>query len=191
MDPKDGFFLETLHDVEKKLSTERGTYGLVKMSGLLRQLLLDSLIDDVNRSRKCRIRYRAIDVHDVPFTAVILAGNPTIYSFQDALDPQTSMNEHLARDFTKEQFLQLVVAVADGEEVTVYETIVHAAHRLGGVHFDGIEKETHPGLKVMSKSTISVGGFSPQVRQLESIARVVLRSLDELRRCVEKDIGRR
>ena len=58
---RDEPFLETLDEIDGRLQFNQSAYNLLMVAGLLRKLLLDDnpLVDQVNRSRRLKIRYHA------------------------------------------------------------------------------------------------------------------------------------
>lgn len=59
------FFLETVMDIDAKV-VERTRYGLIRAAGLLRQLLLDGLIHEVNRPYRLKLTFEVIEFDSTP-----------------------------------------------------------------------------------------------------------------------------
>jgi hypothetical protein len=66
------------------------------------------------------------------------------------------------------------------QSVTVRENILHTANVVGAVH-PGRPRQDVNRLLEQYAGAISVGGYRPDVRSLQAIARVTLRALEPLR----------
>jgi len=165
-------------------------YDYLRAAAILRSLLLDDnrLIDAANRSHKVRLRYRARDVRRDPGLQIKIQDGLTIFSVQDGLYPPTAHNADFVGDFTHDQFLKLLVGIVNGEDVTVRDIILYAANKLGGVHYDerGGAKKT---FLRKACNRITLGNMSIHVRQIGSIASIVLDGTRNLREAVKSVRG--
>jgi hypothetical protein len=89
-------------------------------------------------------------------------------------------------ELTKDQFLSQTVLLFQGGEFSVRDMIDVAAHLEGGVHL-GVPRDERAGAVLQAAIQIRVGGYSPVVRSLQAIGRVVLKGLQPLRTAVESE----
>jgi|tagenome__1003787_1003787.scaffolds.fasta_scaffold20362252_1 hypothetical protein len=152
----------------------------MRIAGLVRKLLLDEsrLVDQVNRSRRLKIRFLIDDAP--PMWEVLPEIRPTFWSIQDGLDPYTSVTAPLPRDVTRDEFLRKVVMLVGTREITVRDVVSHVAHVGGDVHLGEPQDESQQALKA-TEGVFSIGGYPPDVRSLQAIGRIVLRALLPLR----------
>jgi hypothetical protein len=173
-------FKKTLEDIEKRLS-ETEPYEILLISGLIRKLFLDdfSLVDQVNREH----RIKFVFVTTVPISLPNNGPYQTFWTIQDGLDPDTAppFKKHLT--VNRDQFFQTIVTVVNNHKYTVRDVIQFEANVMGGVHAGSPKTEKERVLKEID-STFSVGGYASSVRQLMAIARVILKTLDPLRKAI-------
>ena len=61
-------FIETLVDVDRKLANNPGEYELLKVAGLLRPLLLETLLDDASAAAGLDVRFRVVKAGPPPIS---------------------------------------------------------------------------------------------------------------------------
>ena len=179
----DDLFLATLDDLASRASAGRSTYDVLQIAGLLRKLLLDDtrLVDAVNRSRRVKYRFRANE-RQAP-------GDPSLvfWSIQDGLDPDTAapFRTNNVRDLTRDKFLAVTIIVVRGERLTVADVLRYLANVAGAVHIGSPTTSKELALASLA-SSIQVGGYSPEVRSLLAVARVVTKALQPIRHAIEE-----
>lgn len=188
---RDFLFLATLDDLEKRLRRGLPEYDVLGIAGLLRKLLLDGvpLVDQVNRDRGLKIRYRA----NVRKPTWMLAGTsppPVFWSREDGFDPDSVQTPVEVAELTRDQLLSQVVMTFQGHELTVKDVVLHAANVGGAVHAGRPRDEKQRALSALAEQ-MHWGGYSTGVGILLAIGRVVLRGLRPLRERVALDVGRR
>jgi hypothetical protein len=153
-------------------------------AGLLRKLLLEgeALVDIVNRPYRERLRFRA-NVAE-PIWMRVNVPKPNFYSVQDGLDPETAPPGARSAGLTKDDFLKLMVLLAQGAEFTVKDVISQVANVSGAVKA-GKPRSEEEELLVAVSDSFRIGGYDPVVRTLQPIGRIVLRALAPLR---ERDV---
>jgi hypothetical protein len=183
---RDTLFLRTLDDLGRRVQPGLDEYEVLLIAGLLRKLLLDDppLIDQVNRERHLRIRY-VINVRP-PVWELLGDPPPVFWSEQDGLDPETALTVVEPKAVSRDEFLAKVVMQARDESVSVKDTILHTANVVGAVH-PGRPREDVNRLLEQIAGQLSLGGYQPDIRSLQAIARVVLRALTPLREMVEQE----
>lgn len=183
---RDTLFLRTLNDLARRIDPGEDEYEVLLIAGLLRKLLLDDppLIDQVNRERRVRIRY-VINVRP-PVWELLGEPPPVFWSEQDGLDPETALTVVESKAVSRDEFLAKVIMRARGESVTVKDTILHTANVVGAVH-PGRPREDVNRLLEQIAGQLSIGGYRPDIRSLQAVARVVLRALAPLREMVEQE----
>ena len=163
---RDRFFLETVRDLDRKLC-EPETYALLRAAALLRQLLLDGLIHDVNRVYRCKLLF---DVY-APSEAVPVP--PTLHI--RSIDPAQHPNRQY-QSLNIDQFLALVVATP---LLSVRHIVKTCANAKGGVHLGGA-KEDFANVVLQMDQGITVGGQEPSLNLLAEIGNVTLQSIRPL-----------
>jgi hypothetical protein len=186
----DQLFLDTLSDLEGRLHTTEQSpsdYQVVKASALLRQLLVDqqNLVDQVNRTRRLKIRYRASDRKPPADPA------PTFWTVQDGFDPETALRRSPILEVNRDGLLKCVVATlqasaGESKSVTVYDLIQYLAHVEGGVHAGQPKTPMENELRVWNQF-VSIGGRPSMVRSLFAVGRVVVKGLEPLRAAIMRD----
>ena len=175
-------FLRTLADMEERLGME-DPYEILLIADLLRKLFLDDhpLVDRVNSKHRVKLSFEVpAGVGDYPD----FLPTPTLWSVQDGLDPEVLplfiKRESLGRD----AFFSIVVARVGGHQFSVREIVLFEANVVGAVHAGAPKKEKEQALYEIDR-VLSFGGYASALRQLRSIARVVLRAVEPLRERVQ------
>jgi len=181
MEP-DWLFLRLIDGIAAA-SVSSDTYVILRASGELRLLLLEGLLNRVNRERRLEIRFRVCDVMNSAYTQLILSDNPSFYSAVDALDPEMEVPPGLQSDpavLPLDRFLALPVVKVQDRFATIRDIITYAANVSGGVHL-GEPRAAEAGHQALhSVQDIGIGGGRIQVVQLRSILKVVANSLRQL-----------
>jgi hypothetical protein len=174
---RDELFLRTLDDLEKRVEPGIDEYEVLMSAGLLRKLLLDDppLADQVNRERKLRILYRINASGPDP---AVLQDKPLYWSMQDGLDPEDAVWA-VPKDVGRDELLAAVIALIRGRDITVRDTILHTANVVGAVHPGEPKSKRREVSELLAEmsSQLQIGGYSPDIRALQAVGRIVLRVL--------------
>jgi hypothetical protein len=180
VDP-DALFLRTLDDLEQRI-VATDEYEVLLAAALLRKLLLDShpLVDQVNAAHRLKLRFRING--PTAYEEMILRDGAVFLSLEDAIDPELDHPPGLMSpiEATRDQLLARRVMVLNGESITVHHLIDHLAHIEGAVHKSDPREQRELVLSQAARE-LFIGGLPAGVRQIQAIARVVLRGLQPLR----------
>jgi hypothetical protein len=181
-------FLNTLDDLERRVTPGVNEYDVLMSAGLLRKLLLDAppLVDQVNRERKLRIVYR---INARGPDAVVLEDEPVYWSMQDGLEAEAGSGG--AEEVSRDELLATEIALIRGREITVRDTIDHTANVVGAIHpgTPKPKKRQTSELRQEMSSRLQIGGYSPDIRALQAVGRVVLMALAPLREEIKREYG--
>jgi hypothetical protein len=170
-------FIRTIAELRQRSESD-DRYEILRISLLLRQLLLDStpLMDKVNREFRRQIVFEISHITAPTDKSVVF------WNVLDGLDPTTSKPGRKKISVDRGQLLSTPVSRIAGQLMTVHDIIHRCAHVLGGVHAGEPKSAADVRLKEISTQI----GFDDGVMlQLKSIARVVCRALHPLERDVE------
>ena len=175
LDKADWLFVRTLMDVSERLASD-DPYVLLRLSSLLRQLLLDGepLMDRVNRTHRLRDLHFSVSHH-----AEEPPCSPELWI--KSLNPDGGEKQSLTRD----QFLQKAIIRFYGTDYTVHELIDAAAHKMGGVHIDEPRDDEQRRLLALEE-VLSIMESSPVLFALRDCALVVVRGLFPLVEAIMK-----
>ncbi len=165
----DRFFAETVRDIDVR-AVEGTPYEKVRAAGLLRQLLLDgpsSLVDQVNRRYRSRLRFTIIDSRQVP------PANP-LYHWR-SLDP-TSLPNAATVEVSRDQLLAAPVLDFNGMTASVLDVIRVCANAMGGVHLRAPDGAAQSGLLDWD-TAVRLLGERPSLAALVGICTIVLRGM--------------
>ncbi len=181
----ESLFLSTLRDLEARIA-DPDEYNVLGSSALIRKLLIDDfpLVDQVNR------QYRLKIVFEISESNPSIPGvpEPTVWSVQDGLDPETSRPGKSRKIVNRDQLLATVLAVVNGKSYSLREIVLFEANVMGGVHAGSPKEEKEKVLQALN-STLAIGGYRASLRQLQAIGRVVLKGLEPLRVAVTSAHG--
>jgi hypothetical protein len=108
---------------------------------------------------------------------------------QDGLEAEAGSGG--AEEVSRDELLATVIALIRGREIAVRDTIDHTANVVGAMH-PGTPKpkkrQTSELLQEMS-SRLRIGGYSPDIRALQAVGRVVLMALAPLREEIKREYG--
>lgn len=177
MTETEALFLRTLEDIEKRLA-QTDPYEILFIAALIRKLFLDDfpLVDQVNRSHRIKLSFETTLPLELPQGTPA----PTFWTVQDGLDPDTAIPGKRRYTASRDQFFQTIVTILNDHQYSVREIILFEANVMGAVHADSPKTDKEEALKKID-STIAVGGYASSLRQLQAIARVVLKALSPLR----------
>lgn len=180
MSHAESLFLNTLRDLESRIP-DTDEYVVLGISALIRKLLIDDfpLVDQVNRQHRLKLTFEITESDP----SVPGAPEPTFYSVQDGLDPQTARPGKPQKTVNRDQFFATVLAVAGGKSHTLREIVLFEANVMGGVHVGSPKEEKEKVLQAVNDA-FAIGGYRNSLRQLQAVGRVVLRGLDPLRQAV-------
>lgn len=176
----EALFLRTLDDIERRLN-QQDPYEILFIAALVRKLFLDDfpLVDQVNRNHRLKITFETT----LPFELPTDFPAPTFWTVQDGLDPDTAHPGKRRYVASRDQFFQTVVTIVNDHQYSVREIVLFESNVMGAVHAGSPKTDKEHALKQVD-STIAVGGYASSLRQLQAIARVVLKSLSPLRAAV-------
>lgn len=126
MAPNERLLVETIRDIEGRLGV--GTaYDLVRVSGLLRQLLIDErpLIHEANTEYRIKLRF-CVAARREPFPIDL---DRFAFHFH-SLTPSLGGVEEVTLD----TFLRLVVVEHNRQVFSVRDVVLTGAHVMGGIH---------------------------------------------------------
>jgi hypothetical protein len=109
---------------------------------------------------------------------------PTVFLALDGLGPSVGVVGQ-TQSVTRDEFFKTVVMMYHGQEFTVRDVILFEANIAGGVHIGDPRNKAEEKLAILNSWVKSAEGRIT-LRQLKSIARVVLVALKPLRDQVEK-----
>ena len=177
MTESEALFLRTLEDIEKRL-TQTDPYEILFIAALIRKLFLDDfpLVDQINRIHKIKLTFETT----LPFELPKDIPAPSLWTMQDGLDPDTAIPGKRRYTASRDQFFQTIVTIVNDHQYSVREIILFEANVMGAVHAGSPKTDKEQALKQID-STFAVGGYASSLRQLQAIARVVLKSLLPLR----------
>jgi hypothetical protein len=180
MNESEILFIRTLEDIEKRLS-ETDPYEILLLSGLIRKLFLDNfpLVDQINKERRIKLAFEVT----VPVSMPNNEPYPTFWTIQDGLDPDTAPSFKKHYIVNRDQFFQTIVTIINDQRYTIRDIVQFEANVMGGVHTGTPRAEKEIILKQID-STIAIGGYASSLRQLEAIARVILKTLEPLRKAI-------
>ncbi|HEX7812573.1 MAG TPA: hypothetical protein VF460_11745 [Burkholderiales bacterium] len=161
-------FLETLRDMDARI-LRHSDYDLVRLSALIRQLLLDDvpLAHLVNRDLNVKIRFDVM-VRQGPEPAELIEAKFQLFS----LSPDGLVSERNTLD----QFLGRAVLRMEKMEFSVKEVIRTVAHVLGGVHSGQAKNDLEEKL-VQLESKIRAHGSPMPLYVIQDIAKVVVQAM--------------
>ena len=166
------FFLHTLHDIEQKL-TANDSYALIRLSGLIRHLLLDGqpLLHKVNAIYHLKLRFSVhaglkSTARDALHDLLYNDGQTVLHAI--GLSPDGAPSIEIALD----EFLQIKCLWYRGIEITVRNVILTVAHILGGIHTLEAQSEIEETLLMLERE-VTTNGNSIPLDAMKDIARVV------------------
>ena len=176
-------FLDACNDLETKIqsSTE---YEILKASGLLRELLLDSrpLVHQVNAQYKLKLRFEIGPGKPLP-TAL---GEPSFWAKLDGLYPPDASPGTQILVVNLDGLMATVALRTPGTTFMIRDLIDFEANVMGGVH-PGIPKDNKEAQLAQIRS-LFMGDLPASLRQLKALSKVVLRGLEPLRQQIESDM---
>ena len=178
-------FMSTLHDLASRI-VDADEYNVLGASALIRKLLIDDfpLVDQVNRQYRLKLTFEISESNP----SIPGVPEPTFWSVQDGLDPETSRPGKPYKIVNRDQLLATVLAVVNGKSYSLREIVLFEANVMGGVHAGSSKEEKEKVLQALS-SALTVGGYRVSLRQLQAIGRVVLRGLEPLRTAIRSTQG--
>ncbi len=169
-------YLKTLNDLNNRIISH-DPYEILGVSALIRKLFLDDhpLVDQVNREHKLKFVFKVC----LPSSNLFGMPGLEVYTIQDGLDPDTSRPGKPTSQLGRDHFFRIIVLVINGEKYTIKDVILFEANIMGGVHADAPKLEKEKILKTLNDE-LSIGGYASSLRQLQAIARVVIKALAPL-----------
>ncbi len=165
-DEDDRFFLETLDDVDAKLLDGK-RYSIIRAAGLLRQLLLDGLLDRANARHRLKFKFEVLD------SSSPVPGSPSLeWTNLDPADHPRAPTDSLSRD----QLLATPFLRTPSGSATVHDLIRACANVKGGVHL-GKTRTSAQKMIVDWDEAIRVCGQEMSIATMSGLVRVVLKGL--------------
>lgn len=143
-------FVETLNDIRQKLNNNPTEYQLLKVSGLLRQILRENLLDEACRATQMRTRFRVVKPKPwqpseewIKAWEVMRVTHPDIEQGPNLgfrlrgglLSGEASEPGDQVVELTRDKFLKHPVGITLSDvEYTVNAVLLVAANSLGGIH---------------------------------------------------------
>jgi hypothetical protein len=179
-------FLGTLKEIEERLEPGKTEYEVMKISGLLRQLLKDGVpsVDLLNCGRNVRLRF-LVNVKPRGYEFGEL--QPVFWATGDGFDPDTALLADGIIEVTKNQLLACRVIYVSSTLYTVNDIIDQLAYIEGGVHI-GDPNDEDRQLTDASRF-VRMGGAEANVYAIRSVARVVLKGLQPLKLRLEGELA--
>lgn len=191
-------FIGAMRELDR-LTSSWEYYDVLGIPPILRLLLLDQLVDQVNQEFRRKIVFEVGSSHIVP-------DNPTgqepvlfLSSVSDSFDPYHLEREKVPQSATsawpkprpvsRKEFLALCPLVVNGRYITVHQLIEHLAYVHGRLH-PGTPKSPEDAQLLEVRRLIQVGDLPVGARAMRSIGRVVFRALVPLRDDVMRKYGR-
>ena len=179
----DILFLNKYKDLKKLLdSTDK--YDTLKMSAILRQLLIDEypLIHRVNKKWKIKIRYK---IYSSPFVDPD-DPNITLWFRGTGLYPQEDSEPEYIYEINQDNFLSTRICKFKGEFITVKDIIKFASNVLGAVHRrDPDPKKRHEIAINLLRRFVKINNIELPLYQLKPIANITLKGLNVLHNEIE------
>ncbi len=181
----ESLFLNTLRDLGVRIA-DADEYNILGASALIRKLLIDGspLVDQVNQEHRLKLTFGISDSNP----SIPGVPEPTFWSVQDGLDPDTSRPGKPRKVVNRDQLLSTVLAIVDGRSYTLREIVLFEANIMGGIHTGSPKEDKEKVLQVLN-SGLAIGGYRASLRQLQAIGRVVLKGLEPLRTAVASKHG--
>ena len=187
MDPRTNF-IGVMKDLDECASSW-DQYHLLRIPGLLRLLFHDSLVDQVNREFRLKLRFtvgQAFEPSRVESGNIDLS-DVMVASVGDSFDPDVLVQDKTAstkpRHVTRNELLKAVVLIAEGRYITVADLIEHLAYVHGLTHAGKPKDETDEILLTLRR-LVQIGGTALGMREIRSVGRVVHRGLEPLQSAV-------
>jgi hypothetical protein len=162
----EAFFLASIDDLDKKLASE-DEYSLIRAGGLLRQLLLDGLIDRANQTHRLRIEYE-VRARQNPFPIAV------DYEF-GAIDPGPYPGAPTKRVDVK-QLLGTWILKSPAGPASVRDLVRVWANTKGGVDF-GKARTAQEHILVDWDEAIQMFGREGSFDAMVGVGKVVLTGL--------------
>lgn len=183
MTAKEKLFVNTIIELEERFN-KRTEYDLLKASGLIRQLIVDSnpLVTQVNRKYKLKIKFKVVKRYKFDFANV--DSNGTKWS---NLSGMVFISPDKSSDFVellgKDEFLKYQLLSHHETQFTILDVIKICANKYGGVHSEDIRKGRSLELDRMS-SHITLNGSKSVFHAIYGIIEVCLVALKPLKNII-------
>jgi hypothetical protein len=169
-DEDEEFFLHTLNDLNAK-ATAGTKYELLRAAGILRQLLLDGLIDRVNKRYRKQIRYVILE----PGFEAAFAD---VATYWQSLDPSPFPGSRTV-ELKADAFLKARIFFWQGQRATVKDIIKTCANAKGGVHLGDADNSQEQ--LVIDFDTLFTGvATGRSLTAIRGLCRIVLQALRPL-----------
>lgn len=146
-------FVEKLIDIKETLADNPSEYDLLKVSGLLRPILLEKLLDDASAAASLDVKFRVVkpepppippEVQSYPDSLPPTASRPVMgFSYRgDLLTGKPQFPGDVVLELGRKDFLNHELITWMDNHYTVENVLRVAANSLGGIHYG--EKNWHP-----------------------------------------------
>jgi hypothetical protein len=184
MTNQEKIFLNIISELKKRYENQT-EYDILKASGLIRQLLVDSnpIIEQVNRKYKLKITYRVQERIKLPFERFNEDGTAwkPLYGIVFITPQENSPVELLNRD----DFFKYELLSYHNEMINVLEVIKICANKYGGIHYDEKRNLKESSIDVTHKA-FSFNNSSSVIRSMYSITGICLEALNPLAEKVKR-----
>lgn len=182
----ENLFIETIDDIKKKLVTQ-STYDFLKISGMLRLLLLDKLVDTANKKHKLKIAYIANPVNEGIEALVNLGLGVTFANEVDSLNPDLSGYKNGPKEYKKDDFLKIKPLYLHGNYYSIKDIINLIANAEGGVHFEeNVSRDKNKDMSEFNRSFYVLG--RPAITLLiRPITQISVKSLEPLYNLIKEE----
>lgn len=173
-------FISTIDDLRNKVESNN-EYEILKASGLIRSLLIDSnnLIDEVNKEFRLKLTFTYADSTQGYSAEMIKMMQPDQWAVLDGFYPGSQITNAVNVTTGRDPLLSQMVLINNGERLSVKDVIKYAANVLGGIHA-GKVKQGDVKDEALEKLTGLFGNLPTALLQLKAIAHVILDGLEPL-----------
>ena len=151
MTTQEGIFINTFLDLKERLD-KLTEYDLLRASGLIRQLIVDSnsVVEQVNRNYRIKIRYRVTQRFDPP-TARIRPDGKVLNAWIGVTFIFPGTEGKSFEFLTKDEFLKYELLHYTDYNFNVLDIVRICAHKYGGVHLSKITDKRDQALHIASE----------------------------------------
>lgn len=184
MTDKEKLFVNSVIELEERFSKQT-EYDVLKASGLIRQLLVDSnpLVAQVNRTYKLKIKFKVVKPYKFDSTNIDSDGTKwnSLCSIMMFISPGKSSD--FVELLSKDDFFKYKILTHHETEFTVLDVIKICANKYGGIHREDIKEGKSLELDRMS-SLIKFNGSKSVFHAMHGIIEVCLDSLEPLKNAI-------
>jgi len=170
---EDEYIFKRKYEELEHLVSSKDDYDVLKISAILRLLLLEGLMHKANKRFKIHVSFKiGIRTYKIPGFP-----DPDVWSAQDGIYPPSSRTPHIFKEVKVDKFLSTPLMKLENEILTLKDIIRYEANVKGGVHVGKVNKNKPKESILESSSIFQVGNFRLSLRQLIAIGKVTLDGL--------------